>query len=53
MAVSTTLSLEDAIDVLEANLVDNGEATTLHCLYTVLISRGFCILLRRFENAPP
>ena len=50
MAVSTTLSLEDAIDVLEANLVDNGEATTLHCLYTVLISRGFCILLRRFEN---
>ena len=30
MAVLMTLSLEDAIDVLEANLVNNGESTTLY-----------------------
>ena len=30
MAVVMTLSLEDAIDALEANLVNNGEATTLY-----------------------
>ena len=47
------LSLEDAIDVLEAKFAGNGEATTLYCLYAVHISSGFCILLRRFENAPP
>ena len=53
MAVATTLSLEDAIDVLEANLVDNGEATTLYCLCAVHISSGFHILLRSIENTPP
>ena len=53
MAVLSTLSLEDAIDILEVKFVDNGEATTLYCLYTVHISSGFHILLRRFENAPP
>ena len=51
--MATTLSLEDAIDVLEAKFVDNGEATTLYCLYAVHISSGFRILLRRFENALP
>ena len=33
MAVSTRLSLEDAIVVLEAKFVDNGYATALHRLY--------------------
>ena len=51
MAVAMTLSLEDAIDVLEVNLVDNGEAPTLYCPYTVHISSGFHTLLHRFENA--
>ena len=51
MAVATTLSLEDAINVLEVNLVDNGEVTTLYCLYAVHISSGFHTLLRSFENA--
>ena len=53
MAVVMTLSLEDAIDALEANLVNNGEATTLYWLYTVHIFSGFRILLRRFENTLP
>ena len=50
MAVATTLYSEDTIDVLEVILVDNGEATTLYCLYAVHISSGFRTLLRRFEN---
>ena len=52
MAVATTLSLKDAIDVLEVKFVDNRKAPTLYCLYAVHISSGFCILLHRFANAP-
>ena len=53
MAVATTLSLEDAIDILEAKFVDNRLAKTLYCQYAVHISSGFHILLCTFENAPP
>ena len=46
---ATTLSLENAIHVLEAKFVDNGEATTRYCVYAVHISSGsvhFCVDLR-------
>ena len=54
MAVATTLCLEDAIDVLEANLVDNGKrrlCTVCTLFISPVVSVYFCLDLRMHRRA--
>ena len=54
MAVATTLCLEDAIDVLEANLVDNGKrrlCTVCTLFISPVVSVYFCLDLRTHRRA--